>query len=80
MIRTFPYWVLVLLVSGCGIPSFLVTPVENPSELQQVQVAPGQGFFPAKVAIIPVEGTLIDERAVGLFSSADNPLSLLRRN
>lgn len=57
-------------------PSFLVTPVENPSALNQVQVRPGQGLFAPKIAIVEVEGTLINERSVGMFSSSDNPLSL----
>ena len=68
--------VLCLLGAGCGIPSFLVTPVENPSELNEVQVQPGQGLFAKKIAIIEVEGMLINSKTTGLFSSADNPLSL----
>jgi protease IV len=72
----FPSLMLSLLAAGCGIPSFLVTPVENPSELREVQVQPGKGLFASKIAIIEVEGMLINSRGSGLLTTTDNPLSL----
>jgi protease IV len=72
-----PCLALLLLSAGCSLPSFLITPVENPSELDEVQVQPGQGFFPKKIAIIEVEGMLINQKTTGFLSStSDNPLSL----
>jgi len=67
---------LIFLVSGCGVGSFLVTPVENTSELEEVQVQPGQGFFQPKIAIIEVEGTLINAKSGGSLQPTENPLSL----
>jgi protease-4 len=57
-------------------PSFLVTPIENPSQLEEVQVQNGQGLFPKKIAIVEVEGMLINQKSTGFFSASDNPLSL----
>ena len=65
---------LLLLAAGCGNPSFLITPVSNTYELQKVTVAPGSKSD--KVAIVEVEGTLLDERTGGLFQAGENPLSL----
>jgi protease-4 len=76
MKRAFACMALLVLGAGCGVPSFLVTPVENPSELNEVQVQSGQGLFPSKIAIVEVEGMLVNQKSTGLFSSADNPLSL----
>ncbi|MGA2232864.1 MAG: signal peptide peptidase SppA [Tepidisphaeraceae bacterium] len=67
---------LALLASGCGIPSFLVTPVENSGDLQEVQVQPGQGLFAAKVAIIPVEGVLANVKSGSFLGPSENPLNL----
>ena len=65
---------LLSLAAGCGNPSFLITPVSNTYELEKVVVAPGSKSD--KVAIIEVEGDLLDERAGGLFQAGENPLSL----
>ena len=63
-------------VGGCGAPSFLVTPVANSNKLEEEQVAPGKGWSPGKVVVIPVEGMLANARAGGLLQATENPLSL----
>jgi protease-4 len=65
-----------LFAGGCGTPSFLITPVSNTSELEETQVAPGKGFAPSKVAIIEVEGMLINARSGGFLQPEENKLSL----
>ena len=65
---------LLFLAAGCGNPSFLITPVSNTYELQKITVAPGSKSD--KVAIVEVEGDLLDERAGGLLQAGENPLSL----
>jgi protease IV len=65
---------LSLLVAGCGTSSLLITPVSNTSELKQVTVQ--EGDLTGKVAIISVEGMLMDERATGLLQQSENPLSM----
>ncbi len=67
---------LALALSGCGTPSFLITPVQNPTRLQEVAVRAGKGWMPEKVAIIEVEGMLANARAGGFLQPAENPLSL----
>jgi protease-4 len=56
-------------------PSFLVTPVSNNNELQEVSVSEGHAFG-GKVAIIEVEGMLMDVRSGGFLQPQENPLSL----
>jgi len=65
---------LLTFLAGCGSGSFLITPVSDTSKLDQVTVA--EGSASAKVAIIPVEGMLLDEQNGGLLQASENPLSL----
>src|SRR5579862_542568 len=73
---------LVMLVvplcvaAGCGAPSFLVTPVANNNKLQEEEVEPGTGWFPPKVAVIGVEGMLMNARSGGFLQPTENSLSL----
>jgi protease-4 len=66
----------LMLVAGCGTPSFLVTPVSSSTELREEQVQPGQGWSPDKVVIIPVEGMLMNARAGGFLQATENKVSL----
>ena len=49
---------MLSLIGGCGTPSFLITPVSNPNELDETVVQSGKGLFPDKIAIVEVEGLL----------------------
>ncbi|HMB95204.1 MAG TPA: signal peptide peptidase SppA [Tepidisphaeraceae bacterium] len=66
---------LIFLV-GCGMPSFLITPVVNTNKLDEVQVEPGRGFSAPKIAIVEVEGMLINAKSGGLLQPTENKLSL----
>jgi protease-4 len=61
--------------AGCGVPSFLITPVANTSSLEEVEVQPGKGWWPPRVAIIEVEGLLMNARTGGLLQAQENPVS-----
>ena len=67
---------LLFLAVGCGTPSFLVTPVSSSNELEERTVQPGKGFFQNKIAIIEIEGTLVNARRGGFLQAQENPLSL----
>jgi protease IV len=67
---------LALFLAGCGMPSLLITPVSNTNQLDEIQVQDGKGFAPPKIAIIGVEGTLINARTGGLLQPEENKLSL----
>jgi len=66
---------MVCFLVGCGMPSFLVTPVSNLNELQERRVYDGSGR--QKIVIIPIEGLLVNARSTGLISQGENPVSLL---
>jgi protease IV len=74
IMRPFIGCFLFLGLAGCGTGSFLITPVNNTSELKEVTVEEGKGS--AKIAIIEVEGMLMDEQNGGLLQPSENPLSL----
>ena len=71
-------WVVLsgflLLAGGCGVPSFLVTPVQNTNRLQEHVVLPGKSS--EKIAIIEIEGMLSNMRSGGLLQPTENPVSL----
>jgi protease-4 len=70
-------WIALLsFAAGCGSPSFLLTPVPNTNELKEEQVEPGHGWSNSKVLIIPLEGTLSNERSSGLLQPTENAMSL----
>ncbi|MEM1011014.1 MAG: signal peptide peptidase SppA [Planctomycetota bacterium] len=71
---------LVALTSlGCSIPTFVVQPVSNSPELEEVVVRRGETKR-AKVAVIPVEGLLVNARTGGgLLGTEENPVSLFRQ-
>ena len=66
---------LLLLLTGCGASSLLITPVSNTSKLDEISVEPGKAFG-GKIAIIEVEGMLLDDRTGGILQPTENPLSL----
>jgi protease IV len=77
MFRFFAVLALILS-SGCSPPSILVTPVFDSSKLREQTVEHGRGFTTDKIAIIEVEGLLINARTGGglLAFDRENRLSL----
>jgi protease IV len=75
--KCFPLILLATIaLAGCGMPSFVVTPVATVSGLQETTVHEGKGYFAKKVAIIEVEGLLANRRESGLLEPGENPISL----
>ncbi len=77
---------LALLVVGCGLalmpgcgdgPAFLIRPVSAHQRLTETVVDSDKGLFLPKIALIDVDGMLINRRSSGLFGSGENPVSLL---
>ncbi len=66
----------VFFLAGCGSPSLLITPVSDANHLEETEVQSGKGLFPDKIAIIEVEGMLINARSDGILQQGENPVSL----
>lgn len=66
---------LLAVVTGCGTPSFLITPVSSSTRLEEVEVQPGRGLTTDRIAIIEVEGMLVNARTGGILRATENPLS-----
>ena len=64
------------LLAGCGVPSFLITPVQNTNRLEEVTVREGGGWSKPKIALIEVEGMLMNARTGGFLQPTENKLSL----
>jgi protease-4 len=68
-----------LLAGGCSVPSLLIRPVSSSPELQEVVVDRGETRR-EKVAVIPVEGMLLNARTGGgLLGAQENKVSLFRQ-
>lgn len=77
MMRRLAVWLFgLVLLQGCGMPSLLITPVQNTNELNETTVQDGKGLSPSKIAIVEVEGMLINARTGGLLQPTENKLSL----
>ena len=63
-------------IGGCGMPSFLVTPVSSDTTLKEETVAEGSGWSPGKIVIIEVEGLLMNARSGGFLQPKENDVSL----
>jgi protease IV len=75
--RLLPLLAILLLTSGCGFPSFLITPVSNTTELKEITVEKSPKFFSSdKIAIVEVEGMLMNMRTGGLLQPQENKVSL----
>src|SRR5215213_7357869 len=68
--------VAAALLGGCGTPSFLITPVQNTQKLREMQVGPGKGS--EKIAVIELEGMLINARTGGFMQPTENKVSLFK--
>lgn len=66
----------LVMVAGCGTPSFLVTPVQNTNTLEEQTVMQGKGWATEKIAIVEVEGMLLNMRQSGLLQPTENRVSL----
>jgi len=69
-------FVFATLAGGCGMPSFLVTPISNTNQLNETEVRSGQGWGAKKVALIDVEGMLMNTKSGGFLQPTENPVSL----
>src|SRR4051794_8549157 len=66
---------LLFAAAGCGMPSFLVTPVQNTSALEEETVRDGQGFSAPKIAIVEVDGMLLNMKSGGMLQATENQVS-----
>ncbi len=75
-------WVLALLASvaalpGCGPAAFQVELVPAGQELEETQIQRDKGLFVLdKIAIIDVDGVMVNKQKQGLLHSGENPVSL----
>ena len=68
-----------LLLAGCSLPSFLITPVSSSPKLEEATVQAGSSE--SKIAIIEVEGLLTNTRlgTGGLLGGEENKVSLFKQ-
>ncbi len=67
----------MVLVTGCAPGGgILIKPVSANQELKESTVSSDSGYFLDKIALIDVDGLILDAREEGLFGNGENPTSL----
>ncbi|MFB3891302.1 MAG: signal peptide peptidase SppA [Phycisphaerae bacterium] len=69
--------VVSLLAGGCGRSTgYIIKPIPLEEQMQESVVQKDAGWFVTdKVAIVDIEGMLLNQRGGGLFTEKDNPVS-----
>jgi protease-4 len=71
-------WVCCVgLLGGCGEVGYVIKPVPLDKRLRETVVQADRGWVKAKVALIDVDGLIVNQRSSSLFSDGENPVSLL---
>ena len=68
--------VSMLLVAGCLPYSYLITPVRTKPKLVETTLE-SEGWFAPKIALIDVDGILVNARTSALLTEGEHPVSLL---
>jgi len=67
---------IALVLVGCSPMAYKVTPIPATDELQESTVQTDPGIMLPKIAIVDVEGMIMNARDSGLFGTGDNPTAL----
>jgi protease IV len=71
-------WLLAMLITmaGCTSGAFQIEMIPAEKKLKETQIQKDEGWFiPDKIAIIDVDGTMVNERQDSLLRTGDNPVS-----
>lgn len=68
--------VVLAAVAGCGPTAYKVTPIPISEKLVEATVRKDPGMFLPKIALIDIEGMLINARQSSLLGSGENPTAL----
>ncbi|MFW6132303.1 MAG: signal peptide peptidase SppA [Planctomycetota bacterium] len=77
IVRIVPVLALVAAAAGCGNVGWVVKPVPLEEELVETTVRRDAGLVvPHKIAVVDVDGLLVNRRERGLLGMGENPVSL----
>lgn len=68
---------MLLVTAGCLEPSFLITPVSGKRALVETELHRDKRFATDKIALIDVDGIILNSSPTKLFSAGEHPVSLL---
>ena len=67
----------VCLLAGCAPTGFKITPVPTDRTLKELELERDPGWVTSKIALIDVDGVIMNRSSGGLFSEGEHPVSLL---
>ena len=69
--------IALILITGCKADGFLIMPVSVAQKLQETVVSQDSGWFVEdRIALVDVEGMLVNRSDLGIFGSGENPVAL----
>jgi protease-4 len=67
---------LIIVLVGCGPTAFMIRPVPDKRELVETQIERDEGLFVTdKIAVIDIDGLMVNREKWGLLGRGDNPVS-----
>lgn len=76
VVSTLTYALAAFVLPGCGPTAYKITPVPADRTLEETVVIDEPGWSPAKIALIDVEGIIMNEEKFRLMGEGENPVSL----
>jgi protease-4 len=68
---------LIILIAGCGTGAYVIEPIPSRQGLTETKVQQDPGWFVTdKIAIIDVDGVMMNEQQSGLLRVGENPVSM----
>ncbi len=67
----------LILIIGCGPTAYKITPIPISEELQETVVAKDKGILLPKIALIDIDGMILNYRKSSLLGSTENPMALV---
>ncbi len=65
------------IFTGCGPTAYKITPIPISEELQETIVVKDKGIFLPKIALIDIDGMILNYRKSSLIGSSENPMALI---
>ncbi len=65
-----------IILIGCAPSAYKITPIPLSEKLEETQVASDPGILLPKIALVDVEGVIMNAKESGLMASGENPMAL----
>lgn len=75
-LRCASIFALAVLAAGCAPTAYKITPIPADRSLEETTVMDEKGWSPAKIALIDIDGLILNNRKTSFFGEGEQPVSL----